>query len=309
MIDSTRLSSRRLASTRRGSRPERGAIAPSSAAGPPSASPSPSFRTEATWDGREAPEQAVDNSAPPAPETEASDPAELPVPEAHPGGSGFGRCRRWGRWLAALAAISGLLVLFALLGDHHHHSAPQPSLAGPKPGLSGVGMPTTLPGDIPVKPLRIAIVLGSGLTRHEQAREIHTVETWLSGHVNPATRLTIVDAVDRLTTPTLTPSTWGSTLPDRSFHGSPVDVLRRKLGNGRGLRVIVTLDHSDPLPGGDAARLHLVSSHGSHLPTAVPLRPGGIVAGAIDPSVARAFANTVAKAVISISNIAEGEEE
>jgi hypothetical protein len=89
----------------------------------------------------------------------------------------------------------------------------------------------------------------------------------------------------------------------------PPDVLRRKLGNGRGRQLIVSFDHADPMPGGDAAHLHLVVHRGADLPTTVLLQPGGNLAAAIDLNVVHVFANTVAKAVISISKMAEGKQE
>jgi hypothetical protein len=199
-------------------------------------------------------------------------------------------------------------MLLTLLGEHHHRHL-QPPLSGPKPGSSGVGMPTTLPGDTPVKPLRIAVVLGVGLTRRAQAEEIRTLETWLSGHINPVTRLTVVDAPEGLTTPALTPSAGPLAPPDHRFRGTPANVLRRQLGRGRGRPMIVSFDHADPMPGGEAAHLHLLAQPGAGLPSTVPLRPGGELVTAIDPNEDHAFANTVAKAVISISDMAEGEEE
>lgn len=310
-MESTRLTGRHLSSTRRKSRPVvadfghhrpdlfgsvvHGEVSKASRADSPSPDPAaPSFPPEATWDGGRAREHTIDNSEPDKPEPDASTRSKEPAED------GATSRRGRGRWLGLLGAISGLLIFFALQGDHHHGTTPHP-------GVSGVGMPMTLPGNVPVKPLRIAVVLGDGLTPQAQTREVHTLESWLSDHVNPATRLTIVNTVDHMTTGALSPSDWASTTPDQRFQGTLANVLKRRLSIGRGHRVLVTFDHPDPLSEEGLAGLHLVAHAGADLPAAVPLRTGHTVTAAIDPGEIHAFAATTARSVISISNMLEGD--
>ena len=297
-MESTRLTSRRLSSARRGSRQLRGGTRrhrPGSSAG----ATVPIFRLEGSWDGREADEHAIDNSESSMAGRAASTPAEEPGP-------GDARSRwAWARWpaaLGALAALAGVLVLLALPGGRRHH------YTGPRPGLSGVGMPTTLPGNIPVKPLRIAVVLSEGMPPAAQIREIHTLENWLAGHVNPATRMTIVNVAAHTATPMFRPYAGVIVIPNQRFQGTPDDALRRRLSVGRGRRVIVAFDHPDLLSKGGPARLNLVSRPGADLPSAVALRPGHTATAAVDPDEIHAFANTTAKAVVSISNMREEHE-
>jgi len=213
-----------------------------------------------------------------------------------------------------LGTLVGLSIFVALLGGHHHGhgTSPQPGaaetgMARISSGLSGVGMPTTLPGNVPVRPLRIVVVLGGALMPQAQAREIHALEGWLSGHVNPATRLTVV--ADHRITPALRPSEWTSTTPRQRFSGSLSGALKRRLAVGRGHRVLVTLDRPYPLTGEDIARLRLVLREGADLPTSIPLRPGGTLVRVLDPNETQAIAATIARAIISMSRMTEGAEE
>ena len=205
-------------------------------------------------------------------------------------------------WIGGLGASLGVLILLALSG-HHHHGAPL------QPSPSAVGMPATLGGDVPVKPLRIALVLGPGFSAARQAREVGTLEDWLTGHVNPASRLTVIDTRRGTATAALPPSQWRLHDRGRSFVGSLSDALRTRLNVGEGQRVVVTLEHLDPLPGQVLSRLQVVLRQGASLPASVPLEPGTTVRRALDPGEKGAFAATSARAVISISNMTEAGEE
>jgi hypothetical protein len=296
-MESTRLISSSLSSTPLKSKP----IHTDGRRHRPSPSGSvPSFRLEGSWDGLEADEHAIDNSEPLTARRAASTPPKKWAP-------GDARSRwapaRWPAALGALAAFAGVLVLFALPGGHHRQDAAL------RPSLSGVGMPTTLPGNVPVKPLRIAVVLGEGMPPPAQIREINTLENWLTDHVNPATRMTIVNVAAHTATPTFRPFGGETVLPDQRFRGMPDDVLRRRLSVGQGRRLIVAFDRPDLLTKGGSARLNLVSRPGADLPSAIALRPGDTTTAAVDPDEIHAFANSTAKAVVSISNMREGHEE
>ena len=197
----------------------------------------------------------------------------------------------------ALATLAALLILLTLADGHHSRTnapvqpvAPAPASTSNQPpvanthrahpaGLSGVGMPQTIPGNTEVKPLRIVMLLGD-IGHAAEVREQNALDGWLAAHANPATRITVLNRAD---TPTAVDSAFTV---------------------GRGQPLLVTLDATTPaaLPPRTSV-LNLTSRVGAATPTAVALAPAQTTAMNIDTRRPRALAATVARSVISLTHM------
>lgn len=238
--------------------------------------------------------------------------AEAPVDESPKGTpaqreprTGRGGGRRLLGAVIGLAALGGIVALLALPG-HGPHGAPPPAHPA---ALGSVGMPSTLPGDVLVPPLRIAIVLGKGMTPRARKLETRATEAWLRDHVNPRTRVTIIDRVNDTTTGPLSRNRLGRALPRARFRGRLADQLESVYAIGRGERVLVSTGAAVAPTGAGMARLDLVLRADAPLPREVPLRAGATVRRAVDPQLRDATAATVARGVINISGMSEAAGE
>jgi hypothetical protein len=223
-----------------------------------------------------------------------------------------GRDRRVGTTAGLIAALASALSLIALVGGgSHERRSHHPAIArasggsahGPV-GLGGIRMPETLAGNVPVKPVRIVLVVGNSYTAPALVREVSALGTWLEGHSNPSTRVTLIDAATGETTGPLPTARLSVARPIRRVTNLAT-ATRAALHVGHGSALIATLNNSARLRFPRAAVLRLVSHDGAPTPASIALGPGETVRLAIDTRRARTFAATVARAVISISHMRE----
>ncbi len=266
---------------------------------PGSASPSGSARRplrEGVRKGDERREHQVPRGRPHRP---AGDPAR-------PRGAVTGRAPRRGRLLGGLAVSALLaLILGAALLSQGGRASKSPTADAAHRMISGVGMPATLAGNVTVRPLRIALVLGGGLSRRRGRQELEKFEGWLSGHVNPATRLTVLEPTEHTRAGPFRPAGGADLRPVHDLDEPLGSALREDYTIGRGQRVLLNVAHRDPSVGGDAAILDVHLRQGADLPTTVNLIPGAKVTRSVDPDLRGALAATLARGMISISHMSE----
>jgi len=204
-------------------------------------------------------------------------------------------------------AAAGLLAFGLLHDDEKPDTAPTAvaaSQAGPG-GLGAVGMPGVLPGDHAVRPLSVAMVFGDTDTATQRALELRKLGAWLQLNHDPRTRVTLIDRTRRRTTPRLTATQLGVSRDSRS-----VTSLRRAVRSALPTqprdRLLVTLDdHGLTTAGAGVATLRLRSALDAPPSPAVALAPGGRASAALDIRRPGALAETIARAVISVSGMRE----
>jgi hypothetical protein len=217
----------------------------------------------------------------------------LPGPDRRPAD---GDLKRLGAALGALLLL-GVLALGLLAFHRDHGTARQPGHS-----LAGVAMPATLPGSVPVRPLRIVLILGPGLSSTEARREVRVLGRWLGRHTNHRTRLTVIDVPNRSSTGPLGWRRWGH-LGGGRFASLAAD-LHEGVAAGEGAALIIAFGRrAITAPG--AASLHLIDRRGATLPSTVALRVGGRLSQRIDIARPRTLAATIARGIVSLSHLRE----
>lgn len=199
---------------------------------------------------------------------------------------------------AALAAFIAVTPLAR--DDTKPPSREHPSRATSAAGLSGVGMPDTGSGTLPVKPLTVVVAMR---TSYDPAmhREIDALGNWLGVHHGRA-RMTVV-ARGR-STPLIEPSMIAQTPTIRSIPS--LSKFTRAIFSGRpGQRLLITIGlRRTPRPAG-AATLWLLPQNDAPIVDGVPLRDHRAVEQPVDARRPGAVAATAARAVISLAHLRE----
>lgn len=240
------------------------------------------------------------------------------------------------RWLGTLRPTSvrellvlplaALLVVGAwALSRHHRPALPQPanpartlspparpsthsrphtlaSTHGHRSLRSGVGMPQTLPGNTPVKPLRIELVL-DGLSASVEQHELRALGGWLQTHANPATRITVMVPRKHTQTGPLTATQLQSSPTAHRFHNF-ASAETQAWSAGAGRRLLITYGSAFMVDGATRpATLHLIDRPGAAAPSQFTLVPGQARTLFIDVRRPRILAATVARAVIAMTHM------
>jgi hypothetical protein len=218
----------------------------------------------------------------------------------------FSPRRNW--LLAAAALVAGAVLLPLVLPGHRRHyerphsAAHVPLASHHTAGLAGVGMPGTLLGTVPTKPIRVVLVINGTFTPAVELRELRALGTWLQAHINPASRITVINIADLKTTRALSPRLVGSVLPHYPALAAPAAV-RAGLHAGHGAALLVALRSNVGMRLRNLTRLRISTRNGAREPRDLGLRPGRSATVVIDPRRARSFAATVARAVILVSRL------
>lgn len=219
--------------------------------------------------------------------------------EGQPGRGPRGAGCLW--WILLPCAL--LALLLAMSHHHHHenqtqtsvHPATPPGTGPTNPGqLSGVGLPNTAPGNVPVPAVRMVLTvdrsaLGPGATH----RELRSLSQWLTEHERPTSRFRVLD---------------GSGLSRPVTAGSVGYAHLRPLGDARGLATRwAATSPAGTVPVsvvvGDAAPLKIFGGKTA----AIALRPGAENAqlDEADPRRANMVAAAVARNVIAATGARE----
>ena len=214
-------------------------------------------------------------------------------------------------WLLAAAGalvVAGVLLLLLLPGHRRHQPRHQPAAPQVAPassdaaGLSGVGMPGTLPGNVPTKPIRVVLVINRTYTPSAELRELRALGPWLQTHTNPASRVTVINLSGLKTTRPLSPRRVGSVLPGYPARAAPA-AIRTGLRAAHGEALLVTVSSTVGMRLSTSTRLHISTHNGAPEPVQLGLRPHRSATVVIDPRRARSLAATVARAVIVASHL------
>lgn len=175
------------------------------------------------------------------------------------------------------------------------HAAP------PTAGLSGVGMPDTGPGNLPVKPLTVIVTItGTPMTRKLRA-EVAQLGAWLSTHHGRA-RLALVSG--RHTTGLVEPSKIEQAPAARPIP-APSAFAYRTFATRAGQRLLVTIGPRHPARSPGAASLWLPERNGAPVVDAITLQDRQAITQPVDVRRRGVIAASAARAVISLAHLRE----
>lgn len=199
------------------------------------------------------------------------------------------------------AALAAFIAVTPLAGSDpkspaHERHARRASVTG----LSGIGMPDTGPGNVPLQPL--TVIVNVDPTARTSARgEIAQLGTWLSTHHSRA-RMVVVSG--HQTTGIVEPSTIAQAPLTRPIQ-SPSTFTRETLARRPGQRLLIIIGSPQTARPSGAATLRLPFHDGAPIVDDVPLRARQVVEQPVDPRRPGVVAATAARAVISLAHLRE----
>jgi len=168
-------------------------------------------------------------------------------------------------------------------------------------GLTGVGMPNTGPGNVPLKPLTVIVNITGADSKKVMRGDMAQLGDWLGTHHGRA-RMAVVSGTR--STALVDPSKIGATPMNRTIRSLP-SFERRTFAGHSGQRLLVTVGSQEPPRPPGAASLWLPTTSDAPVVDVVALADHEAVRQPVDGRRPGVIAATTARAVISLARLHE----